>query len=338
MDLAGSFIFAGAGILLVLLAALDLLWTTIAVAGGGGPLTSRLGRSLWKVVRVLHRRGYHGVLHAAGVCIAALTVLIWALLLWAGWSLIFMSDPGAVVASITGERADYISRIYFAGFNVFSLGVGDYVPKGALWQLLTPLATLSGVGLLTLAVTYLVPVVQAVTQKQVLARQIRLLGANPWEMATQILQKGHDQALQRQLQQLSEPILTLSERHHAYPILHYFHAPNLSQAVGAAIVSLDEAITLVEHGVEQRDHPAATVLSSLRTAIDVYMETLSSNYVLPSPESPPAPSLMPLRQAGFQVNDQRAFEQAMLGLDQRRRLLLALIHHEARDWDAVYQA
>ena len=52
-----------------------------------------------------------------------------------------------------------------AGFTAFTLGVGDYIPNGQPWEVLTAIAVVSGLGLTTLAIIYLVPVVSAVTAR-----------------------------------------------------------------------------------------------------------------------------------------------------------------------------
>lgn len=85
-----------------------------------------------------------------------LTLGTWLLLLWAGWTLVFSASPEAVLQDPEGVPADGWARAYFAGFSVFTLGVGDYVPNGPVWQLLTVVAVVSGLALTTMAITYLV--------------------------------------------------------------------------------------------------------------------------------------------------------------------------------------
>lgn len=331
-------LFGGGGALLIMITALDLFWTTLAVSGGGGPITARLSRSLWNAALWMHhRRGWHDALRAAGVAMFLLIVLLWALALWLGWTLIFLADPQSIIEAQTGTPADFWGRVYFAGYTVFSLGVGDYRPQGALWQVLTPIATASGLGMLTLAVTYLVPIVQAVVDKRRLARLIRLMGDSPWQMARYLCQQRDRQTLDTQLSSLCAPILLLSERHHAYPVLHYFHAMKHAQAAGAAVVTLDEALTLLKHGLREPIGPSPAAIDPLRQAIGVYFRTLRESYVDPPHHAPPAPSLKPLDDAGLPVVDQQTFENALRRLDDRRRMSLALVRHEGWDWDAVYE-
>lgn len=95
---------------------------------------------------------------------------------WAGWWLVFSADVASVLASRTAVPADGWDRVYFTGYTVFPLGIGDYVPDTAWAQVATAVASLSGLFLVTLSLTYLVQVVQAVVHKRVLAQQIHCLG------------------------------------------------------------------------------------------------------------------------------------------------------------------
>jgi hypothetical protein len=57
-------------------------------------------------------------------------------------------------------------------FTLFTLGVGDYRPNGAFWQMLTALCAADGLLTITLSVTYFVPLVSAATRKRQIAASI----------------------------------------------------------------------------------------------------------------------------------------------------------------------
>jgi hypothetical protein len=159
--MAAELVLDAAGAVMVGLAVLDALTTTLVVSSAAGPLTSRIGRSWWRLVHRLARRPDPRWLTSAGPIIAVLTLSGWLLLLWGGWTLVFSAAPDAVLDDSAGVAADGWARAYFAGFSVFTLGVGDHVPNGAVWQLLTVVAVISGLALTTMSITYLVPVVTA---------------------------------------------------------------------------------------------------------------------------------------------------------------------------------
>ena len=125
-------VLIGIGAALVLLAFVDAVMTTMTAGTGGGPLTSRLGRGLWRVLLRVSGGRSSRLLSYAGALILLATVAVWVLLPWGGWTLmVFGSD--AVVDSTTGGPASVPATIYYAGFVVFTLGVGDFVSTTGTW-------------------------------------------------------------------------------------------------------------------------------------------------------------------------------------------------------------
>ncbi|MEX0650456.1 MAG: ion channel [Actinomycetota bacterium] len=145
------------GAVLLLVVAYDALSTTLSFGAAAGPLTSRLAAGWWHLARRIADRADSPVIVSAGPVVVLLTIGLWLALLWGGWTLVFAADPDAIISSTTRQPAGGWSRVYFAGFTVFTLGVGDYIPNGQPWEVLTSLAVVSGLGLTTLAITYLVP-------------------------------------------------------------------------------------------------------------------------------------------------------------------------------------
>ena len=155
---------------------LDALWTTVAAAGGG-PLTTRLARGLWSGALRAHRRsGSHGLLAAMGTVILMSAIVSWITLLWAGYLLVFSAGDAAVVHASTGAPAGFWERVYFTGYTLSTLGMGDFVPQGSAWRVVTALASLSSLFLVTLSITYLVPVLSAVAAKRQIAALIADIG------------------------------------------------------------------------------------------------------------------------------------------------------------------
>jgi hypothetical protein len=285
-------------------AAWDAVATTLSNTTAGGPLTSRLTRSGWRVAHRLARRPTSPLLAAVGPLLLIVTVGTWLFLVWAGWTLIFSADATAVVSSITREPADWSQRAYFAGFTMFTLGIGDYVPASAPWQLATVFATISGLALTTAAITYLIPVVAAATDRSTQAASIAGLGATPHAI---VLNSYHDRSvrfLEPVLLQLTQGLLLTAERHLAYPILHYFHPRSPQVELRIQLAALDDALILVQYGLGEeveRPHPAA--ISGLRSAIGQLLDRAD----VTATATPPPLQLQPLREAGLPVTDDASF-------------------------------
>src|SRR5690606_23751663 len=110
------------------------------------------------------------------------TVVLWAFMLWAGWTLFFTVEDGAVLDSTSRAPATFVDRIYFAGFCLATLGTGDFVAGSSGWRLASVTCALSGLAALTLTMPYALSLISAATAKPQLALLIRCLGGSSTEL------------------------------------------------------------------------------------------------------------------------------------------------------------
>lgn len=322
------------GIAMVLLVLEDFINTTLRLKGGGR-LTNAITNATWRLMLYLHHRRPHGrILYDTGVTGLLLTILTWTTLLWLGWLLVFLPHEAAVESSPEGADAGVWSRAYFVGYSLITLGVGDYAPAGPLFQMATVFAAITGFFLMTLSVTYLVPVVAAVVEARTLAARILLTGETPQELISDLAGLDHGRAFVRSSVDYLGPILALSQRRFAYPVLRLFPSYERDTSIAVALATLDEALTLLLLGT--RDPGTLTVqLTPLRRAIEKYLysQPLTDDERLV--EEPPVPSREPLRQAGLEPIPAEEFSRRVHGLAERRRLLLAVLRQEDRAWSDV---
>jgi hypothetical protein len=322
------------GAALVALAVADAVATTLSAGNGGGPLTSRLARLTWRALRAAARgRSDSRLLSFAGAIVLLVTVLTWVVLLWAGWALIFASTDAAVVDSTTAAPASVAARVYYAGFVVFTLGVGDFVPGSGAWQIATAAASFLGLFLVTLSITYLVSVVSAAVTRRQLARSVHLSGETGTDI---VLTHWTGEQVSNQFdslaQTLTAQILQTTQQHLAYPVLHHFHAADETSSAPRALAALDDALLLLAEGLEQQARPSGDTLARLRRAIEHYTSTVHSGGH--EPQDPPLPGLAPLRDAGVPVVDDTAFARAAAPHAERRQQLDALVRADAWKWPA----
>ncbi|HSK24125.1 MAG TPA: potassium channel family protein [Egicoccus sp.] len=300
---------------LLALAAYDVIVTTISTTSAGGPLTSRFGRAWWRVAHLAARRPTSRWLSSAGPVILLGTIGLWLLLMWSGWTLVFAADTSAVVSGTSQAPADWWSRVYYTGFTIFTLGVGDYVPAGAPWQVLTVLASASGLAVTTASITYLIPVVTAATQRAQLAARIEVMGGDAHALVANLYHDGSVAQFGALLPELTDRLLQTGERHLAYPILHYFHPRTVRTELRIQLAALDDAVTLVQSGLAPevgRPHPA-----TLRAARSAIAHLLERAHVADAGAAPPL-ELDPLRAAGVPVVSDAAFADAVSGLADHR--------------------
>ena len=333
--LQGLLVALGLGLLAVTV--LDLLWTTLWPTGGAGPLTGRVAGALWTAVRHLAPptdRG-HQLRSAAGPVILMAVAALWVLLLYVGWALVFASAETGIVVASTKEPASLADRLYFAGYSLFTLGNGDLQPASWPWQLATIMATANGLLLITLAVTYLVPVVSAATSKRAVSGQITSLGADAATFATTTWGRHGFSAVAPQMASIASTLGTLADQHLAYPILHYFHGRPATRSSAVALAVLDEALTTLRFGVAEHARLEPAVLAPARETVASYLHTLAGGFIREADQPPPPPGLEPLRRAGIPTVDDAAFATAVRELSHRRRLLRGLVEAEGWSWEDV---
>jgi len=350
------------GFAIVLYAQVDVLWTTFLE--GGAPFTTRVcsalargilalqcysdrraalagksadGKLQWSVNgRRRRSRRSRRLIALAGLVVVVATVACWGLMIWLGWTLVFLSRPDSIIGSDSHDVPDVITRVYFVGSTIFTLGMGDYRPQGHFFQIVSAVAAGSGFILFGLALAYLVPVTSAATQKRQLAVCIWSLGKGPDDIIIRAWNGVDSTALAPHLISLIPMLALLGENHLTYPVLHYFHSTKRSSSVAASVAALDESITILECGMQSGCSLDLPSLGAAREAITEYLNTLRPALIFPARDTPPSPSLQALRDVGVPAVDDALFESALASLSERRRLLLALVRNEGWTWDAVW--
>ena len=322
------------GITVLLLALTDLLWTTFLE--GGPPLSTHVCHFAFHRTLRFCRRENRKMVNLAGLIAIISTLVTWTFLVWLGWALVFSSSHSALVDPVTHLPADELDRVYFAGSTIFTLGIGDYQPAGHFWQLLTSVAAGTGFLMFGTALAYLMAVVPAATQKRQLAVVIWSLGKSPDDIIIRAWNGADSTALAPHLISLIPMLALMCESHLSYPILHYIHSTKRSSSLAASVASLDEAITILECGLQCGCSLDLPSLGAARQAITEFLQTVEPALIAPSQDDPPAPSLKMLKDMGVPVVDDDLFQQSLVVLTERRRMLHALVRNEGWTWDAVW--
>lgn len=317
---------AGLGLALVALTLHDMLATTVAVSLGSGPISHRLAQQVWRGFLALYRRrDSHRLLAWGGPTTLLVIVLTWLLLLLAGWSLV-LSWPGALATAETVPGPTALDRVSLAASLVVGRGDPAVAPSGQLWTLVTEVAGLSGLVLLSLAIAYVLPVVNAVVHTRRVASSISALGHTP-EALLERAWNGRDFGVLRlHLIPLVAMISQVAEQHLAYPVVHYFHSVERHTALGPSIAVLDDALTVLDACKEGERMEPSTVVP-LRAAITEFLDTLEQAFITPADDVGPVPDADGLVERGLPLTTQGC-EAAFARVAGRRRLLRALLEHD----------
>jgi hypothetical protein len=326
MEMPVEPVFLVTGITILVVAFMDLLWTALWVSGSAGPVTSRLSNGAWRLaLRVA--RGRHRALSFFGPGSLVGAIAAWSALLWAGWILVFASDPGSVRDAATGLPGGWTERAYFTGYALFTMGNGDMVP-GPGWRIPTVLMNASGIILITLLVSYLVSVVSAVVNLRAFAASVTSLGTSPQAVLAAGWNGRDLRDLDSSFSNYAVALERLAEAHVAYPVLRYYHSTDASKAGPVAVAVLDDALTIASAIPEGR-RPNRVALRSLRGAIDRYLGSVGEPRQLLA--APPAPGLDEIHRAEVPV-DTRHLDHQLGELSRRRARLAAVVHEYGWTW------
>ncbi|HEY4640949.1 MAG TPA: hypothetical protein VII75_06355 [Thermoanaerobaculia bacterium] len=328
-----------AGAIIILAAGVDLIWTTLGTHGGG-PVSDTLLNGVWKLLLRIHRRRpMHRLLSYAGSVMLALIVLIWMGLFWAGCFLVFEGRRDSIVDSHTRRVATTEEKFFFSGSTLFTFGTAEYAANGRFWRLATVLTGAIGLGAVTLAITFLLQVLQSVVTKRALAVYISDVGSTPYEILNRSWTGEKFNGLDGHMATITEQLHMVTEQHLAYPVLRYFHSEKRRTASTVRLAGLYELTMILEAGVAPHLRLGRISIYPLRDALAGYCDALSSMFVKGAAAPPPPPSLVPVRDLGAETVDDATFA-AAAGEEHAlhiRRFFLGLLHEDGWSWDDVWK-
>lgn len=320
------------GAALVLAVLLDALMS--GLQAGEGLLSRWIHRLVYAAVRWLARvTRRRSVLAWSTLALISGTLNTWTALLWLGWSLVFWAQPGALEVASTEQTANFGEVVYFVGYSISTLGLGDIIATGNLWRVLTDVAAISGFFLLTFAITFIVPVAQARSARRQFALLLHRAGPDAQTLVLDAVQ-GYPDGVQGLLKDLHTQLNSLDAQHLSTPNLHRFHEQERRQALDAALPMLGEAL-LVIGGALDMEAPRG-----LRRSLDS-VDSLSRSYgcVHSGPDAPipPPPDLQPLREAGLPVRSAAEFAAYLQEHQALRRRLHGMARSGGWRWDEIVQ-
>jgi hypothetical protein len=332
-------VFVAAGAIIILSAAVDLIWTTLGTHGGG-PVSDTLLNAIWKLILRLHRRRpRHRLLSYAGSVVLTLIVAIWIGLFWAGCFLVFQGRADSILNSHTRRVTTAEEKFYFAGATLFTFGTADYAPNGPYWRLASVLTGAIGLGSVTLSITFLLQVLQSVVMKRALGVYISDVGSTPYEILNRSWTGERFQGLDGHMATITEKLHVVTEQHLAYPVLRYFHSEKRRTASTVRLAGLSEMTMILEKGVAPHRRLGRISIYPLRDALAGYCDALSGMFVEAALIPPPLPSLTPVRDLGVETVDDAAFAAASAEESPMyiRCFFLGLLHADGWDWDDVWK-
>ncbi|MCC9135366.1 hypothetical protein ACFSKU_11460 [Pontibacter silvestris] len=318
------------GIIILALVVYDVIYTTLAPSGAA-PVSGHVSNGIWHIFYSLKRiTGNRNVLKGAGVVIVVFILMTWVIMLWLANFLIFSSATDSVVNSTTNELATPKQVLYYTGYLLSTMGNGDYKAGTDNWRVYSAIISFSGLIMITIAITYVVPVVNAVTQRRALSIRIASIGHSVQLMLLNNWNGKNFKMLEDQFQELAQQVTKQGQLHFSYPVLHFFHHQNKIASLLPNLAMLDEAITILMLYIPEEKQPAKQFLIPLRIALTTFLQSLSTTFIQPS-EEPPSLETEAIRKAGINLMspDAETLEQVKY----RRCILKTMVLHDGWEWE-----
>lgn len=320
------------GFVFFLFIAVDITKTTLSTRGGG-MLTNVVSRVVWRgFFAAAGGRGRSKLLEYAGQSVLVSVLFTWIVCLWASLFLMFASHPGSVVNDTTKVAADLWETFYYAGFTLSTLGVGDFSASADGWRVLTSVGAFCGLTFITAAITYIVPVVSAVSLQNQFSLLISSMGRTPQEILINSWNGSDFSRFYDNASDLRQMLVEHTLNHNAYPVIRCFHNSDASKNVVPAIATLDAVLRLLD-SVSAEVPQDGLKRRVLECALDQYAQMQrSSTMGRARPDIPHLLDTTALIEAGIPLKN----DQVVQGSADRRSVLNGLLQADGWSWNEVY--
>lgn len=321
------------GIILLLLLAYDLFKSVIR--SSGSPLVkiiqSVIDTLSFMLFKLTNRRI---VLIWTGSWIIVTLFFVWIVLLYIGWLCIFHGDHHAILRQIDQSPASFEERIYFTGFTISTLGIGDYIPNETLWQFLTTIASLSGFSLITFVVSFIISITQKQEARKQMALHIHYLGETPQVILKQMWDEEKQMFTGEALNNILPLLIQVQQQQQDQPLLNSFHGSSELRSLELALAKLDEALSMALFATQLDTFPPQFIQA--RRVLSDYIADFDMPINFDEHVSPPLPEHRELESLGLPLKSTVKVLSAYAELDQRRIILNSLLHRAGWQWSTTF--
>ncbi|HEU5035623.1 MAG TPA: potassium channel family protein [Nocardioides sp.] len=285
-----------AGAVAVLLALADIFYTVLLPASGRGPVRRPLARGvrwLFRQTRHLPAGTRRRVLPYAGPLEVGATLLSWFVLLLVGWALIYLPALGGAVTAATGTTdRSWWTALYFSGYNLTTLGLGDLVATSPSYRMLVVGEAATGFMSFTMAISYFISVYGTLTGRNAFALALheRSGGTGRGAPVVQALWDEGPVAAAINLAAMAASLRDVVQTHSSYPVLRSFHYQHEYDALPRILLTCWETVTLLRTAVDVDDRGRPELAGSALAEIEASAAVLtgrSAGLADPGPALPP---------------------------------------------------
>lgn len=260
----------GAAILILVI--YDFFFTTLS-GNGTGFITGYTSIFSDKIIRSSVKLFGRKIYNAKGLLVNLIVLAFWIILIWIGLFLVFSSNPEAITNS-DGRVANAWERLYFTAYTISTLGMGNFKPTSASFEMLTGVFSIFGFIFFTTSMTYFISVSSALVNKRTITKSIINLGDNPQQISQQFLNFSSSHFFQ-QLVSLQTMIDRHAVNHHAYPVVHFYSNAKKENSFSLNISRLDEALSLLD---ASSDFKYQEDIKSIRQSLFNFLKKMDTKF------------------------------------------------------------
>lgn len=234
-------------------------------------------RALW----LLSRR-FAGRAASLAAPIAMLAVIVaWASLSVVGWALVYLPHlpDGFVYADGIPRHGDFAEALYISMVSLSTAGYGEIVPATPWLRLVTGAEAVTGFGLLTATVSWILQTHPALSRRRALAHQLNLFRRATGPQGMSALEPGHAAGL---LESFAKNVATVSIDLLALNETYYFHEAQQKGSLPATVAYAQE---LAAEAQESSDADLQFAGRMLHAALDDLAEVLRETFGHPGETS-----------------------------------------------------
>ena len=341
----------------------DIYVTILQARGKSGPVSELVYRAIWRITRSiafkLSRSRRHKLLNSVGPILMPMLVGVSIMLVIIGYALIYlpgMPERFNFAGEAPGSR--FVDSLYFSGATLTTVGYGDVSPRAADMKVVAIIEAISGFGLISLAVTYLIVVYSALEHKRAIALSFYHSaegGADVVDFIKHHFVAGRLSGLTATLRIAGRDLQETFESHVEHPIIHYFHPVQVYKGMPRVLFLSLEICAVIKSCLDQQEysdlyeHPAVLtmessslhVLNELSAHLDIVKRKDNSFETRPEEmrrwRTRYEQTLRRLDEAGIktQPDTARGWEIYQAKRVEWERQLFHFAHYLGYDWDEV---
>jgi hypothetical protein len=244
-----------------------------------GTLSRWIMHGVWRVLRVFGRRR-RGAILMAGPTILVSVMLVWSILLLAGWTLIYWSrlpsgfnpSPSLPISATRG----FLTALYVSLASMTTLSASDLTPKTSGLRMVLALESFVGPVIFTAWITWVLSIYPVLADRRAFTREvdiIRRIAAEPKELLAQLPRETAAELLRS----LTEQVLRISAHIEQSRVTYYFQNEAHEIALAWVIPFLYDIAQTAEGGHES---PAVRYNGHLlRAGIEQLLHDLGAQYL-----------------------------------------------------------